>query len=204
MIRMALDSPWRVLNEVRRWLAWPYIRLMFALYGIQWGRGWRIFGMPIVQRYRGSQILLGDGLELRSWYSTNPLAPCHPVVLATRSPSAIIRIGDHCGLTGATVVSVDRITIGNNVLIGANVTIVDTDFHPLDPRQRQEYDHGLHSPVVISDEVFIGMNSLVLKGVTIGRGSVVGAGSVVTHDVPPRAIVVGNPARVIRTIPDAS
>jgi galactoside O-acetyltransferase len=62
---------------------------------------------------------------------------------------------------------------------------------------------GKHAPVIIEDDVFVGMHSLILKGVTIGRGSVVGAGSVVSRDVPPGVIVAGNPAQVIRPIPPA-
>lgn len=201
MFQRILDTPWRASNELRRVLALPYIRLMFLLHGVPWGRGWRILGMPIIQRHRGSRIELRDGLELRSWYSANPLAPNHPVVLATRSAGAIIRIGQNCGLTGATLVAAERIEIGNHVLVGANATIVDTDFHPLDPQgRRRDILNGMHRPVVIEDDVFIGMNSLILKDVRIGRGSVVGAGSVVSQDVPSGVIVAGNPARVVRAL----
>jgi acetyltransferase-like isoleucine patch superfamily enzyme len=158
--------------------------------------------MPIIQRYRGSRINLGNGLTLRSWYSTNPLAPNHPVVLATRTAHAVIHVGVDCGLTGATLVAAERIEIGDRVAVGANATIVDTDFHPLDPAARQQrFLAGKHAPVIIEDEVFIGMHSLILKGVTIGRGSVVGAGSVVTGDIASGTIVAGNPARFVGTVP---
>lgn len=201
MLQQTLDAPWRAINEMRRLVTLPSVRLMFAIYGIAWGRRWRILGMPIIQRYRGSLIELGDGLELRSWYSANPAAPNHPVVLATRSAGAVIRIGQNCGLTGATLVAAERIEIGDHVLIGANATIVDTDFHPLDPqRRRRDILNGRHRPVVIEDDVFVGMGSFVLKGVRIGRGSVVGAGSVVSRDVPPSVVVAGNPAYVIRKL----
>jgi acetyltransferase-like isoleucine patch superfamily enzyme len=196
-----LDKPWRVASEVRRILALPYIRARFAIHGIAWGKDWQVFGMPIIQRFRGSAIILGNGINLRSWRSTNPLTPNHPVVLATRTKSAVIRVGDDCGLTGATLVAAERVEIGNRVLLGANVTIVDTDFHPLNPEERKTNpSNGKHLPVIIEDDVFIGMNSLVLKGVTIGRGSVVGAGSVVTRNIEPGVIVAGNPARVIRSL----
>jgi acetyltransferase-like isoleucine patch superfamily enzyme len=171
------------------------------LHGIAWGKGWRIFGMPMIQRHRGSQIELGDNLELRSWRSSNPLAPNHAVVLATRTAAATIRIGKGCGFTGTTIVAAESITIGDRVLVGANSTIVDTDFHPLDPVERQrDILNGQHAAITIEDDVFIGMNCLILKGVTIGRGSVVGAGSVVTRSVPPGVIVAGNPAQVVREL----
>lgn len=191
-----LHTPWKISNHVRRLAALPYIRLRFALHGLPWGRNWRIFGMPIIQRHRLSQMILGDGLELRSWPGTNPLTPNHPVVLATWQVGAVLRLGDQCGLTGAVIVAAERVEIGQRVLVGANSTITDTDFHPLNPWERQRHIlAGATAPVIIEDDVFIGMHSLILKGVTIGRGAVVGAGSVVTRNVPPGIIVAGNPAR---------
>jgi acetyltransferase-like isoleucine patch superfamily enzyme len=201
----AFDTPWRVTNELRRLIALPYIRLSFVMHGISWGKGWRIFGMPIIQRYRGSRIELGNRLELRSWRSSNPLAPNHPVVLATRTAHALIRIGDGCGFTGTTIVAAESVTIGDRVLVGANCTIVDTDFHPLTRDEReQDILAGAHAPVTIEDDVFIGMNCLILKGVTIGANSVIGAGSVVTKDIAPNTIAAGNPARAIKELPSAS
>jgi acetyltransferase-like isoleucine patch superfamily enzyme len=199
MVGQALDMPWAATNELRRLAALPYMRLMFGLHGLAWGRGWRILGMPIIQRFRGSRIVLGDGLELRSWRSTNPLAPSHAVVLATRSAGALIELGRDVAMTGATLVAAERITIGDRVLIGANATIVDTDFHPLDPvARRRDILAGARAAVVIEDDVFVGMHSLILKGVRLGAGSVIGAGSVVTRDVPAGALVAGNPARIVR------
>jgi acetyltransferase-like isoleucine patch superfamily enzyme len=155
--------------------------------------------MPIIQCWGGSQIVIGENVSLRSWYATNPLAPNHPVVLATRSPGARLHIGDDCGFTGTTLVAAERIEIGHRVAVGANTTITDTDFHPLNPLERQrDFLAGKHAPVIIEDDVFIGMHSLILKGVTIGKSSVVGAGSVVSRDVPPGVVVAGNPAQVVR------
>ncbi|HEX9117132.1 MAG TPA: hypothetical protein VGA61_13780, partial [Anaerolineae bacterium] len=74
-LRLAADMPWAVVYEIRRILALPSIRLRFAAHGVRWGRGWRIWGMPTIQRYRGSRIELADGLLLRSWGETNPLVP---------------------------------------------------------------------------------------------------------------------------------
>ena len=201
VLQQVRDMPWLAKNEMRRWLAWPWIRMAFLWHGVPWGQGWRIFGSPIIQRHRGSTIALGDGLTLRSWKRSNPLAPTQPVVLATRSASSSVHIGDNCGLTGSVIVAEDHISVGDRVLIGANVTITDTDFHPLDPQERQEdINAGRSAPIAIGDDVFIGMNSLILKGVAIGNGSVVGAGSVITQDVPAHTIVAGNPASVIRVL----
>lgn len=197
----ARNRPTAAWVEVRRILAIPYIRLAFALHGVPWGRDGLIFGMPSIQKYRGSRIVLGRGVSLRSWRASNPLTPLHPVTLATRGRDAVIAIGDYAGLTGTTIVAAERVEIGKRVQVGANVTIVDTDFHPLTPGQRQaDINAGEHRPVVIEDDVFIGMHCLILKGVRIGQGSVVGAGSVVSSDIPPGVIAAGNPARVLRAL----
>ena len=200
MIGHAFDMPWRVANELRRYAALPYIRLMFALHGIRWQRGWRIFGMPLIQRHRGSTIELGTGLELRSWRSSNPLMPNHPCVFSTRTAQAVIRVGPRCSFTGAMVVALESIQIGADVLVGTNAAIVDSDFHPLYVSQRLPGNVGRVKPVVIRDQVFIGMNSLILKGVEIGQGSVIGAGSVVIGNIPPGVIAAGNPAQVVREL----
>lgn len=195
------QDPQRVTNEVWRLLAYPYIRCAFAYHGVYWGKEWRILGMPIIQRHRSSKIILGDGLSIRSWPRTNPLVPHHPVVLATRKPGAVIRVGDNCGFSGTTVVADERIEMGDRVQIGSNASVVDTDFHPLTPEGRaRDFNAGTAAPIVIKDKVFVGMDSLILKGVTIGEGNVVGAGSVVSKDVPPRSVVVGNPAQVVQEV----
>lgn len=193
------DTPWKVWNELRRWLVLPYVRLLFLVNGVKWGKGWRIYGVPIIQRHRRSEILIGDGLQLHSSVRSNPLSPYHPVALSTRCHGSRLLIGDQVGITGGTICAAEYIKIGSRVVIGANSIIVDTDFHPLSPEERMRHGNvGKSAPVIIEDDVFIGMNCLILKGVTIGRGSVVGAGSVVTRNVPPGVVVAGNPARVVQ------
>jgi acetyltransferase-like isoleucine patch superfamily enzyme len=195
------DMPWVASMGVRRLLAWPLIRAQFAWHGIEWGQDWKIFGRPIIQRHRGSRIALGDGLTLRSWPRSNPLAPTAPVVLSTRRADTVIEIGDDCGFTGTTLVAADRVVISDRVLVGGNASIVDFDFHPLTPEARAEnINAGTAAPIVIEDDVFVGVDALILKGVTVGEGAVVGAGSVVTQDVSPRTVVAGNPATVVRTL----
>lgn len=197
----ARNMPWTVSLDLRRRLVWPLVRAQFAWHGIDWGANWKIFGRPIIQRHRGSRIDLGDGLYLRSWPRSNPLVPTAPVVLSTRRADAAIEVGEDCGFTSTTLVAADRIAIGDRVQVGGNASIVDFDFHPLVPEERKEnFNDGASAPIVIEDDVFVGMEALVLKGVTIGEGAVVGAGAVVTQDVPPRTVVAGNPASVVRKL----
>lgn len=200
-LRELWDAPWKVWNEIRRRLSYAGARLMFAWHGISWRRGWRIYGLPIIQKHRGSRMNFGSGLQLRSFVRSNPLGPTHPVILATRSRTARLEVGSNFAMTAGTLCASSRISIGDNVSVGANSVIVDTDFHPLAAQDRRlSPAEGKTAEVIIEDDVFIGMNCLILKGVTIGRGSVVGAGSVVTRSVPAGIIVAGNPAQPIREI----
>ncbi|MDZ4200271.1 MAG: acyltransferase, partial [Kiritimatiellia bacterium] len=95
----------------------------------------------------------------------------------------------------------NRITIGNHVRLGGNVRIFDHDFHSLDPEKRQggeDFTDVQTAPVTIGNDVFIGANALILKGVTLGDRAIIGAGSVVTCRVPAGEIWAGNPARKIQ------
>ena len=88
-------------------------------------------------------------------------------------------------------------------MCGANVTITDTDWHAIDWRDRLAGKPGETAPIVIDDDVWLGMNAVVLKGVTIGRGTVVGAGSIVSRSLPEGVIAAGQPAVVIRKLAPA-
>lgn len=114
-----------------------------------------------------------------------------------------IEIGDGFGISGTTIYSTSSITIGKNATIGANCKIIDNDFHPLDPEQRRlnlNEEYTLRKPIKIGDNCFIGMNSIILKGTTLGDNVVVGAGSVVHGQFPDNCIIAGNPAKIIRRI----
>jgi len=200
-VRLALETPWKARNEIERLLLIPlaWVGLRFA--GVDVAPGWKFYGLPIIQKQRSSTMQIGRNCNLRSQVRSNPLGPNHACILSTRRPDAKLIIGDDFGMTGGSIVCEEQITIGDRVTIGANTVIADTDFHPLDSTQRYEAPlDGATRPIMIEDDVFIGMQCLILKGVTIGRGSVIGAGSVVTKDIPPNSIAAGNPARVLKTI----
>jgi acetyltransferase-like isoleucine patch superfamily enzyme len=123
-------------------------------------------------------------------------------------------VGDFTLMNGALLMAEERIEIGSHCLISWNVGIADSDFHPLEPAQRIIDAHALAPffkdrpprpelrtvPVIISDNVWIGMNAVILKGVTIGENSVVAAGAVVTKSVPANVVVAGNPAVVTKQL----
>ena len=200
-VAMTRDMPWKARNEIRRMLLLPWARLNIALAGVQWGPGWQLYGMPIIQKHRRSELRIGAHLILRSTVRSNPLGPTHPCILTTRRAGARLIIGDHFGMTGGSIVCEESITIGSGVIVGCNTVIADTDFHPHDPAAREAAPlAGPTAPVIIEDDVFIGMNALILKGVRLGQGCVIGAGSIVTQDVPAGMIAAGAPARVIRPV----
>jgi acetyltransferase-like isoleucine patch superfamily enzyme len=133
------------------------------------------------------RITLGDRVRLVSTVATLELATL---------PGGHLEIGDNVFINyGCSLSSSNHVKIGNDCLIGSHVMIMDCDFHRVE-------DKGWDTtgvPIIIEDRVWIGNRSIVLKGVRIGHDAVVAAGSVVTKDVPPRTVVAGVPARVLRT-----
>jgi acetyltransferase-like isoleucine patch superfamily enzyme len=122
-----------------------------------------------------------------------------------------IQIGNRTFIGRSHLICYRSLVIGDDVIMSWGVTIVDHDSHSInwmdrrnDVREwgagRKKWEQIAHAPVVVSDRVWIGFNVSVLKGVTIGEGAVIGACSVVTQDIPPYALAVGNPARVIRAL----
>jgi maltose O-acetyltransferase len=116
-----------------------------------------------------------------------------------RNPGAQVSFGDGTFLNNCvTLVSEGPgISVGRGCLFGPGVHVYDSDFHALEAADRRTAPAAM-ARVQIGDDVFLGTNAIVLKGVTVGAGSVVGAGAVVVEDVPPGAIVAGNPAQVVR------
>jgi len=169
--------------------------------GLQSGKRVRLIGMPIVNLFENSKIIIGNDVILCSHSKMTDLGVNHAVVLRTLRPNAVITIGENTAISGGSFCAAIRIDIGKSCLIGANVTVVDTDFHPIRPEGRR-YNANVEditvAPVVIEDNVFIGTGAYILKGVRIGENSIVGAGSVVTKDVPKDSIVAGNPSRVVK------
>jgi acetyltransferase-like isoleucine patch superfamily enzyme len=117
------------------------------------------------------------------------------------SEGARLIVGEKVGMSNTTIVATSSIIIGNNIVIGGGTVIVDSDFHSLNPYHwHTKYDvlNMRKSPVIIKDNVFIGMNCIILKGVTIGFNVIIGAGSVVSQNIPDNEIWGGNPAKFIR------
>lgn len=151
-------------------------------------------GFALFVRYKNSKISIGKKCIFNSSSTSNLIGINHKCIISTLQKEASITIGDKCGFSGTTIGCACSITLGDNVRCGANTLITDTDWHMDDPRS------GKCEPIIIEDNVWLGINSSVLKGVTIGKNSVIGAGSIVTRSIPANVIAAGNPCRVIREI----
>ena len=122
--------------------------------------------------------------------------PCHLSVI----DDAHIVIGDNVSLNGTTITSRNHVFIGDNTQIGPNTIIMDNDGHPVWPPEDRWAKKGPSAPIIIQNDVWIGMNCIILKGLTIGHGSVIAAGSIVIKDVESNSIYAGNPAKKIKNI----
>jgi acetyltransferase-like isoleucine patch superfamily enzyme len=172
--------------------------LVKAIYGRHFGPGLLVYGLPIITLARGSRASFGASLVLVSDSHFSEPGVSHPVILRTLTATATLSVGDSVGMSGCTVCAAQLVSIGDECLLGADVLITDTDFHPVEPDGRRWRRDGVKSaPVAIGNNVFIGARSMILKGVTIGDNAIVGAGSVVVDDVPNGAIVAGVPASIV-------
>jgi acetyltransferase-like isoleucine patch superfamily enzyme len=145
------------------------------------------------------KISIGDNVHFG--YTPSPYFYEGSIYLEARSNESVISIGSNVLINNCFTIICDKtqVILKNNILIGTNVEIVDSDFHGVHPDKRNSNDYKCF-PVFIDDNVFIGSNSKIFKGVSIGRNSIVANSSVVTRDVPENVIVGGNPAKVIKNV----
>lgn len=189
------------LSNKKIWWAATVVRYLRSA-GFEVAKDVSAYGWPVLSMAKNSRIAIGARTVLCSESNFTALGVNHPVVLRTLSEGAEIVIGEDTGISGATICAASSIRIGQNCLIGANVMIVDTDFHSINPQNRRYNKNQAEiatAPVNVGSNVFLGAGVIVLKGVTIGDNSVVGAGSVVVHDIPASVVAAGNPAKLLKT-----
>jgi acetyltransferase-like isoleucine patch superfamily enzyme len=148
----------------------------------------RVWGKPSVENK--GRLLIGNRVRLSSKIATLELAT---------GPEGVLEIGDGTYINyGCSIAATQLVYIGPECNIGTYVIIMDNDFHHLEPERRKEIPDS--DPIILENNVWLGARVIVLPGVTIGCGSVIGAGGVVTQSIPPRSLAVGVPAKVIRLL----
>lgn len=169
-------------------------RLLWRLHGVHLGKRARFSGWCYLNKIKGAKIQVGNHVHFVSSPFVNHIGLNRKCSLSALTPEARLIIGDNCGFSSTNISAFKEIIIGNNVRVGANTMIMDSDFHTSDPRT------GPNRPVRIDDNVWLGTNVTVLKGVNIGENTVIGAGSVVTKDIPANVVAAGNPCRIIKNL----
>lgn len=181
-----------------------YLHLRFPWVRI--GKGLVSLGpIPYIFCSTSASLTIGQKCTLVNHTKFNTIGIVKPCSLAVHGRGSL-QIGNHVGLSGVSVCCYNRIVIEDDVLVGGNTAIFDTDFHSLefdsrmDEIQNGRFEGVKTKPVIVKEGAFIGAYCIVMKGVTVGRRSIIGAGSVVVSDIPEGEIWAGSPARFIRRL----
>lgn len=175
---------------------------------IHFGKNIRILGkLPYFKLFSGSKLKISDNVVLNSDFENSNTA------LSTRCKFVLgytgrIEIGENTMLNGCSITAYKNVVIGKNCQIASFTLISDTDFHPVDPYEREKQvtrkkynlDTVNKKDVIIGDNVWIGWNAIILKGSIIGNNSIVAAGSIVLGEFPENVVIAGNPAKIVKKI----
>lgn len=192
-----------MLNNIEKiyWLRNKCIKIFYTIiakikamvWGIKMGDNCSFRGRIIFYKTECSSITIGNSCRFNSSSLFNFRGLRNPCIIQTGKKGAVIKIGDDCGFSAVSIVCDNSVSIGSNVICGANVCIGDRNGH------EDRYDKK-SKPIVIEDNVWIGMNCTIMPGVKISQNSIIGASSLVTKDVPANEVWAGVPARFIKKI----
>ena len=178
----------------------PIVFIQLYLNGANFS-SFRSKGIPFINVSLGGTLIVGKNFWMNNKIFANPIGRVQRCSIVVGNGAKLV-IGENVGMSSTAIVCYDNIEIGDNVNLGGNTVIYDTDFHSLnfmDRRNRKkDIENTNTSPVKIGNDVFIGAHTTILKGIEIGENSIVGASSVVTRNVPSNEIWAGNPAKLIR------
>jgi acetyltransferase-like isoleucine patch superfamily enzyme len=179
-----------------------WFKLVLKASKVKYGKNLLLKGVPVIFNENGATLNIGNNCIIKSSFLSNLIGLYSRTIIVTRTSEAEIIIGNNVGISGSTLYARKSIKIGDNTNIGGNVKILDNDFHPIDIEARIADDKSKIGikPIIIGKNCFIGCNSLILKGTFLGDGCVVGAGAVVCGTYEPNSIIVGNPARTIKSV----
>jgi acetyltransferase-like isoleucine patch superfamily enzyme len=202
-LRLIFKIWWLYKTNIAPYWHTVLTKLLFSANGVKYGRHFFSRGIPLINVSFKGRFSVGTNLIISNgpYYSpTGRNRQCEFVI----GENATLLIGNNVGISSSAITCHYQITIGDYVMLGGNTAVYDTNFHSLNANERKDTiidkKETRKSSVVIEEHVFVGAHSTIMKGVTIGHHSIIGACSVVTKDVPPYQIWAGNPARFIREI----
>lgn len=184
-----------VLNKKIFSFFWFVINIIsIQIWGVKVSGKCKFYGKTIFRTLPETKIVIGSNCTFNSSHRSNLIGVYTPCMISTLKKNATIEIGKNCGFSGTVIGCAKYIKLGDNVRCGANTMITDTDWHTDDIRT------GKDKEIIIEDNVWLGYGVKVLKGVHIGKNSLIGACSIVTRDIPANVIAAGNPCKIIKTI----
>lgn len=198
---MNINRVFKINQKIRNKYYIFWNRLKFKVLGVALGKNATMRdSCPIIINGNG-MISIGDNFLWSNGGGYNPLSVNHLGSICVEDNASVF-IGDNVQMTGTVIWAYSCIKIGNNVKIGADAILLDTDAHSLDYVQRRDFRldqaNVRNRQIIIEDDVLIGTRTIILKGVHIGARSIIGAGSIVTNSIPPDCIAGGNPAKIIK------
>lgn len=173
------------------------MHLKLKIHGVSYGK--KIRGNRVILKNEG-KINIGNMVTLNSY----PDGEIYKTGLQAHCKNSVISIGDKCKLNGTMIHCRTSVKIGDFCMFGPGTQIIDNDSHRISIDVEERRKAPISSPVIIEDNVWVGMNSLILKGVKIKKNSIIAAHSVVTKDVPENTLMGGNPAKIIKKLSNDS
>lgn len=186
------------------YLTWNHFLLYIS--GVNVGKNVLIYNkIYITHNCNFKKFVIGNDFVLTSGSGFNPLCRGIKAHINIESGATLV-IGHNVGMSSPSIWCSNKIIIGNNVKLGANCTLLDTDCHSLNYQERRfesniskSVINGIKSsPIIIGNDVMVGVNVIILKGVSIGDRTIVAAGSIVNKSLPSDCLAGGNPAKIIR------
>lgn len=191
----------KVYSRIRNTIYNPYAKLLFFLNGVKFKQNLKVNGFLKVIVTRRGKVTIGKNVSINSGNNFNIIGRQQKTTFWV---DGNLSIGNNTGFSATALICNHHIEIGEYVKIGGNTVIYDTDFHSLDPNIRKDKSldkaSAKKAKVTIKDNAFIGSHSTILKGVTIGKNSIIGACSLVSRDIPDNEIWGGNPIKFIKKV----
>ncbi len=199
LLNTIMIDPFRLITYIYGHI---FVKILSQRKNIDIKKTLKLIGHPLIDIQQGAFLYIGENVTLNSRNKGYHINMHSPIKLFADRLNAEIRIGDNTRIHGTCIHAYKSIKVGSNCLIAANCQIIDGNGHDLSfpDVENRILTRGDSKPINIEDNVWIGANTIILPGVTIGFGSVITANSVVNKSIPPMVIAGGNPAKIIKNM----